>query len=178
MGGFRFSEILIFFFEKCENAVKLFILLGCAALFCCQAVQTFGPVRKYLCYVEQIEGRDIEGERVKVAAESCEIAEKSATALPEASAAKRQLVITAVGRWPQERACVIVNGRDVVPFVEGQAVVVVGEGDKVEIDASHTEQLMIFRVSARNSDIVNPEPGATVEAEGNKILLGPVRFKH
>lgn len=177
MKGSRFSDIVMICFEKFEFVLKVFILLTGMVLLCSQLMLTYGPVRKYFCYVEQIEGQGIEDKRVKVAAESLEITEKSVAAAPEVPRAeKRLLVITAQEARPHVQALVVVNGNE-IPFVQNEVTLEVQEGDVLEIDA-RADKLRSFLISFRHNDIEYPVSGTTVETDGNKVFLGTVRFKH
>ena len=177
MKGARFADIIIVCFDKCEFVLKVFILVAGLLLLCSQLMLTYKPVRLHLSYVEQIEGRGIEGQRVKIAAESPEITEKSVAAAPEAPGdEKRLLVITAQEAGPHIQALVIVNGKG-IPFRQDEVTLEVQEGDVLEIDA-RADKLRNFRISARHNDIEYPVSGTTVETDGNKVFLGKVRFKH
>ncbi|HBS58777.1 MAG TPA: hypothetical protein DEA44_05880 [Firmicutes bacterium] len=176
MKGARFSDLIILCFEKFEIVLRIFILLAGVILLCCQLMLTYGPVRKHLSYVEQIEGQGIEGQRIKVAADSPEITEKSVAAAPETSTAEtRLLVITAREPSPRDQAFVTVNGQE-VPFVEGEVVLEVREGDLLEINAP-ADKLRSFRIFSRHNDIEYPVSGTTVEMAGQRVLLGTVRFR-
>lgn len=177
MKGSRLSVILTFCFEKLEVVLKVFILLAGMIMLCCQLMLTYGPLRKQLSYVEQIEGQGIEGQRVKVAAETLEITEKSVAAAPEEPRAeKRLLVIRAEKTSPHDQVVIIVNGNE-VPFVQDEVVLAVQEGDNLEI-AARADRLRSFRISFCDNDIEYPRAGTTVTADGNRVLLGTVRFKH
>lgn len=180
MHGSRFAEILFLALEKFEATVKILVVLGCSLLLCGQLALTQAPARKYMSYVDRLEGHRIQGTQVNFAEGPLAITERTVTAAPGAERAleTRMLVIRALEAMPEDKAVVLINGHDKVPFVHGEAALNLQEGDVVEIDASGMKRLLKFRIFAPHKDIAFPGSELPVEIKGNKALLGAVRFKH
>lgn len=181
MEGSRFEKILLNLLEKLESSVKSLILLGFITLLGGQLALTQMPARKYLSYVDQLEGQRIQGEQANYAEGPLEIKEKTVSAIPEdtnRSGELRPLIIYLLDPLPQDGAAVLVNRQNVLPFVQGEAALYVQEGDLLEIDGSSAEKLLKFRVFAPYNDIEIPASDSMVETKGNKAVLGEVRFKH
>lgn len=180
MNDSRFAEKLLSFLEKLEYSVTSLVILGCIVLLCSQLALTQIPARKYLSYVDQLEGQRIEGEQGRFAEGPLEITEKSVTAAPSINPdiETRLLIISLMEALPQDKAFVLVNGHDRISFVNGEAVLNIKEGDVLEIDGSRMEKILKFRINTPHNDIEFPMSGLIVETKGNIAFIGAIHVKH
>jgi hypothetical protein len=174
------SGDLLSLLGKIEILIQKLLMIGGVALLCSQLALTQDKSRQYLSYVDKLEGTRIHGEQIQIAEAPLEIREKTVTAPPSpepVDAISRLVVIALVDPLPSDKVFVRINGKEEIPFKNGEAAIRLQEGDLLEIDGSKIIKKLQYTIAIPHSDIDFPANGQIIESQANIVSVGLVRFK-
>lgn len=146
--------------EQWEQKLKVILALFFSFLIVLQILLTQEPVRFYLSFAERLEGVPWPGGEAAVV-----------FPLPSATG-EVKIRLCSYFSFPQ--AVVLVNGREVADFRDGEVAVKVHSGDEIMIDGSAYDCQLAFQVTAVSRGVVWPPVDYRVTTDASQVSLGKV----
>lgn len=157
------------FVEWMERCLIRLVVIGLVSIVVIQAVMTQDQYRMFLSWGERLEGETL---RYPVNAGHQNNSPAPAAVSPEAVV---ELSIDKYSSLP--RAVVLVNGRENTAFKGREVRLKLKAGDVVEIDTSHYNFPVEFKVSNISDNVAYPRKGQTWIAYQGLAMLGKIIVK-
>lgn len=165
------------FFNKWEKLLMYFTVCCLVMLLLSQALLYRDGTRKYLSWVDKIEGDSImlsyPGSPGSSAYGNSPVAITISPQRPTKS-----IVLKVLKPDYTFAAWVNVNGRRVADFGRGEVRLDVFEGDFIEIDATHLDDQATFNVRVTEEGVLSPKSGMTFSGRAAMLSVGSVKFNH
>lgn len=146
--------------EYWEQKLKVILALFFSFLIVLQILLTQEPVRFYLSFAERLEGVPWPGRE-----------SAAAFSLPTATG---EVKIRVCSYFSLPRAVVLVNGREVADFQDGEVSLKVCSGDEIVIDGSTYDCQLVFQITAVSMGVLWPPVDYRVTTDASQVSLGRV----
>ncbi|HEY3314685.1 MAG TPA: hypothetical protein VGL40_05305 [Bacillota bacterium] len=160
--------------QRVEGSLLRVTIALCVLLVVAQTFLARDEARRYLSYVDRLEGVSLD---VALADEGVAGAVGARSSVAKPSLQGPWLVLRLEGRNSADSAVVLVNGQPVARFSRAEVTIPVKDGDLLEIDGASYRSELRFRVSRASSGVTEPVIGTEVICRRDIALMGRVKTK-
>jgi len=163
-----------------EDVLIRLIIFVITALLLSQILLLKEGTRSYLSKVDKMEGQDLTADLPLYADAPRQIIdEKTVTKSYENVLRSSKVIVIKMITFPKHAAVyVLVNGKQVADFSQGDCKLKVYEGDYVEIDTKSLAQPVQFIIKVPDKGLQSPEDGLIVEGAKALLTVGKIKFKN
>ncbi len=156
--------------QRVEGLLLRATIAACVLLVLAQAFLTRDQARRYLSYVDRLEG-------VSLAVVTEETAKTTDAGRDEAQRQPQGpwVTIRLEGRSSAGAALVLVNGEAVARFRQATVTVCVDDGDLIEIDGADYRTELRFKVVAASPEMMEPVSGLQIVCRRDIAIVGRVK---
>jgi len=166
--------------DRIEHVFIYAIVLCITGLLISQMLLLEAGTRFYLSKVDNMEGEDITSNVASSADGPLTISEETTVLKGYENLLRTSKVIVIYPRGVSKNATVfvMVNGKTIDNFSQGECRLIVYDGDYVEIDARAVKEPVEFLIKVPAKGVVSPQDGLIVEGEHAVFPIGKIKFKN
>ena len=163
-----------------EDVLIRLLIFFIMALLLSQVLLLKEGTRSYLSKVDQMEGEDLTAEIPLYAHGPQPILEEQTVVKNFEKLLRRsKVIVIKMITFPKHVAVyVLINGKPIADFSQGQCTLTVYEGDYVEIDGRALKELTQFIIKVPDKKLQSPQDGLIVEGREGILTVGKIKFKN